>query len=90
MCLQHGVIENDVSDAFHYGMMTNITAFVYAQLLVLQCDVQKDEDLHKTVDETVKRFGRIDVLVRCSFTTCIRHSAFMAQRRNFVTDPAIG
>ncbi|MBK7888102.1 MAG: SDR family oxidoreductase [Bacteroidetes bacterium] len=33
------------------------------QVLSVQCDVSKEEDCRKLVDETVKRFGAVDVLI---------------------------
>lgn len=39
------------------------------QTLALPCDIAKQEDVNRVVEETIKRFGRIDILVNNSGTT---------------------
>lgn len=41
----------------------NIDVIFFPQILVIPCDVTNDDNLKTLVDETVKKFGRIDVLV---------------------------
>jgi len=50
--------------------MTNITATIHIkplivcfQILVVKCDVLKDENLELLVDKTLATFGQIDALV---------------------------
>ncbi|MBR3842723.1 MAG: SDR family oxidoreductase [Christensenellaceae bacterium] len=47
--------------------------------LFIQADMSKEEDCHKTVDETAKAFGRVDYLVNNAFP-------FVMVDRNFTTE----
>lgn len=42
----------------------NTVVVVMFQVLIVPCDVGNPENLQTLVDETVKKFGQIDVLVR--------------------------
>ncbi|RBP96588.1 gluconate 5-dehydrogenase [Cytobacillus firmus] len=44
-------------------------AILGVKTLALSCDISKPEDVHKVVEETVKEFGSIDILVNNSGAT---------------------
>jgi NAD(P)-dependent dehydrogenase (short-subunit alcohol dehydrogenase family) len=43
-----------------------------ADAIFVRTDVRKDEDVHKLVDETVKRFGRLDIAINNAGTEGLR------------------